>query len=165
MPHLLFYGPPGTGKTSAALAAARELFGAEKYQSRVLEMNASDDRGIGAIRTKVKAFAAASAASGGPTFKLIILDEADAMTTDAQNALRRLMEQYARVTRFCLICNYVSRIIEPLASRCGKFRFQPLPRAAIVGRLEMVCQSENLSPGTLVSVSSLVVAGCVWGCL
>jgi replication factor C subunit 2/4 len=115
---------------------------------RVLELNASDDRGIGAIRNKVKSFAAASAASGGPTFKLIILDEADAMTSDAQNALRRLMETHARVTRFCLICNYVSRIIEPLASRCAKFRFQPLPAEAMMERLRLVADSEGLTART-----------------
>ena len=92
LPHLLFYGPPGTGKTSAALAAARELYGAERAPGRILELNASDDRGIGAIRTKVKTFASTTTSHGGPAFKLVILDECDSLTADAQNALRRIFE-------------------------------------------------------------------------
>ena len=109
-----------TQHSSTILALAKEMFGAS-FKSRVLELNASDERGISIVREKVKAFAqtSVSTADGGPGFKLIILDEADAMTGDAQSALRRTMEKYTRVTRFCLICNYVSRIIEPLASRCA----------------------------------------------
>ncbi|KAL1922592.1 uncharacterized protein VTP21DRAFT_10131 [Calcarisporiella thermophila] len=149
LPHLLFYGPPGTGKTSTILALARELFGPELMHTRVLELNASDERGIQVIREKVKNFARTAIGQGVsgypcPPFKIIILDEADTMTNDAQSALRRTMETYSKVTRFCLICNYVTRIIEPLASRCAKFRFKPLDIMNTRTRLEMISQAEGV---------------------
>ncbi|KAI0262932.1 P-loop containing nucleoside triphosphate hydrolase protein [Gloeopeniophorella convolvens] len=155
LPHMLFYGPPGTGKTSTILALARQLFGPDNFRTRVLELNASDERGISIVREKVKNFArqtprAETVASDGkrypcPPYKIIILDEADSMTQDAQGALRRIMENYARITRFCLVCNYVTRIIEPLASRCSKFRFKPLDSSSARARLEHIAMAERVS--------------------
>jgi len=154
--HLLFYGPPGTGKTSTILALARQLYGPTLFKSRVLELNASDERGINVVRTKIKNFAqytvnkGAEAKAAGfkcPPYKIIILDEADSMTRDAQTALRRTMEKYSNITRFCLICNYVSRIIAPVASRCSKFRFQPLSRDCMLSKLREIGAAENLQFG------------------
>ncbi|KAL0268348.1 UNVERIFIED_CONTAM: hypothetical protein PYX00_010323 [Menopon gallinae] len=143
-PNLLFYGPPGTGKTSIILAAARQLFG-DIYKDRILELNASDDRGIQVIRDKVKTFSQLSARKSCPPFKIIILDEADAMTKAAQAALRRIMEVNAKTTRFCLVCNYVSRIIPPLTSRCSKFRFKPIGKEKMLERLEEICREEKVN--------------------
>lgn len=157
---MLFYGPPGTGKTSTILALAKELYGPTLAKSRVLELNASDERGISIVREKVKTFArmSISQASGAdrkdhpcPPYKIVILDEADSMTSDAQSALRRTMELYSKTTRFCLICNYVTRIIDPIASRCAKFRFKPLDETNAIGRLEYIATQEELNyePGVL----------------
>lgn len=147
LPHLLFYGFPGTGKTSTIVAVGRQLFGPDfRKNGRFLELNASDDRGIKVVREKVKSFAqgAISSASGLPPFKIIVLDEADSMTGDAQSALRRMMENYSKVTRFCLICNYVSRIIEPVASRCAKFRFAPLEKISMASRVRFIASEEHV---------------------
>ncbi|KAH8885177.1 replication factor C [Thozetella sp. PMI_491] len=153
LPHMLFYGPPGTGKTSTILALARELYGPELMKSRVLELNASDERGISIVREKVKDFARMQLTNPAPgykakypcpPFKIIILDEADSMTQDAQSALRRTMETYSKITRFCLICNYVTRIIDPLASRCSKFRFKSLDQGNAKKRLEDIAQLEGV---------------------
>jgi replication factor C subunit 2/4 len=153
---MLFYGPPGTGKTSTILALAKSLFGPALYRSRILELNASDERGIAIVRDKVKNFARAQLSQPTgldaayraqypcPPFKIIILDEADSMTQDAQSALRRTMETYSRITRFCLVCNYVTRIIEPLASRCSKFRFKMLDNSAAGSRVAHIAREEGL---------------------
>ncbi|KAI9172059.1 Replication factor C subunit [Paramyrothecium foliicola] len=154
LPHMLFYGPPGTGKTSTVLALAKELYGPEMMKSRVLELNASDERGISIVREKVKNFARMQLTNPTPgyrqkypcpPFKIIILDEADSMTQDAQSALRRTMETYSKITRFCLICNYVTRIIDPLASRCSKFRFKSLDQGNAKKRLGDIAEKEGVA--------------------
>lgn len=150
---MLFYGPPGTGKTSTVLALAKELYGPELIKSRVLELNASDERGISIVREKVKDFARMQLSNPSaayrllypcPPYKIIILDEADSMTQDAQSALRRTMETYSKITRFCLICNYVTRIIDPLASRCSKFRFKSLDQGNAKKRVEEIADKEGV---------------------
>lgn len=160
MPHLLFYGPPGTGKTTSILAVAHELFGPDYMKLRVKELNASDDRGIQVVREKVKSFAQGSVSSLAskvqsdgntyplPPFKLIILDEADALLPDAQAALRRMMEDFTDVTRFCILCNYVSKIIDPIASRCAKFRFKALTKSALLQRITFIAESEGIQIST-----------------
>lgn len=125
------------------------MFGHDLYKSRVLELNASDDRGISVVREKIKKFAQIAVTkhqnSTCPNFKIIILDEADSLTSDAQSALRRVIEKYTKVTRFCLICNYISKIIDPLASRCVKFRFKPISEESHLHRLQYICQQENIN--------------------
>lgn len=125
LPHLLFVGPAGVGKTTAILALARDLYG-PTYRNFILELNASDERGIDTIREKVKHFARTAPISGEVPFKILIMDEADSLTPPAQHALRRIMEVYTRTCRFCLIGNYSESIIEPIQSRCSIFRFNPL---------------------------------------
>lgn len=165
LPHLLFYGPPGTGKTSTILAIARQLYGPQVFRRRILELNASDERGINVVRTKIKTFSQVMASSEVvpghpcPPYKLVVLDEADSMTPDAQAALRRTMETYSSSTRFCLICNYVTRIIEPLASRCAKFRFRLLPEEAMRGRLDHIAQAEGFRCSDAVKQQLTLVSG------
>uniref|UniRef100_A0A674PLY8 Activator 1 subunit 5 n=1 Tax=Takifugu rubripes TaxID=31033 RepID=A0A674PLY8_TAKRU len=142
LPHLLFYGPPGTGKTSTILACARQLYKDKEFNSMVLELNASDDRGIDVVRGPILSFASTRTIFK-KGFKLVILDEADAMTQDAQNALRRVIEKFTENTRFCLICNYLSKIIPALQSRCTRFRFGPLSPDQMIPRLEHVIQQER----------------------
>eukprot|EP00897_Mesotaenium_endlicherianum_P002333 jgi/Mesen1/2127/ME000152S01210 len=145
LPHLLLYGPPGTGKTSTILAVARKLYG-NQFQNMILELNASDDRGIDVVRNQVQDFASTQSISFGAkaNVKLVILDEADAMTKDAQFSLRRIIEKYTKSTRFCLICNYVSKIIPALQSRCTRFRFAPLDGPNVHSRLSLVIQQEGI---------------------
>lgn len=149
LPNLLFYGPPGTGKTTVALALVQQFFGKD-WRSRVREMNASDERGIGAIRERVKTFAQLAIGNSSDSkakFRVVILDEADSMTHDAQAALRRIMEEFVGVTRFIIICNYVSKIIDPLHSRCSKFRFQLIAPQFQKTRLLHICEQEQVKLG------------------
>jgi replication factor C small subunit len=143
MPHLLFAGPAGVGKTTLALVIARKLFG-DKWRENFLELNASDERGIDVIRVKVKDFARTRAIGDVP-FKIIYLDECDALTREAQQALRRTMENYTQTCRFILSCNYSSKIIDPIQSRCTVFRFKPLPKEDIYKIIEKIARAEDLS--------------------
>ncbi|KAK9452926.1 P-loop containing nucleoside triphosphate hydrolase protein [Dipodascopsis uninucleata] len=143
VPHLLFYGPPGTGKTSTILAIAREIYG-NSFRNMVLELNASDDRGIDVVRDQIKTFASTRQMFGSG-FKLIILDEADAMTNAAQNALRRIMEKYTTHTRFCILANYIHKLTPAIQSRCTRFRFSPIPQYSIRSRINVVIEKENVN--------------------
>jgi len=143
MPHLLFAGPAGVGKTTLALVIARKLFG-DRWHENFLELNASDERGIDVIRVKVKDFARTRAIGDVP-FKIIYLDECDALTKDAQQALRRTMENYTQTCRFILSCNYSSKIIDPIQSRCSIFRFKPLSKEDIFKIIDRIARAEKLS--------------------
>ncbi len=142
MPHLLFSGPAGVGKTTLALVIAKSLFG-DAWRENVLELNASDERGIDIIRVKVKEFARTRAIGDAP-FKIIYLDECDALTKEAQQALRRTMENYTQTCRFILSCNYSSKIIDPIQSRCTLFRFKPLSKEDIFGIIDTIAKEEDL---------------------
>jgi replication factor C subunit 3/5 len=166
LPHLLFYGPPGTGKTSTILACAKQMYKNAEFNAmvrliftkisltiqklklnaftrkKVLELNASDDRGIGVIRDQIMSFASTKTIFN-KGFKLIILDEADAMTHDAQNALRRILEKFTENVRFCIICNYLNKIIPAIQSRCTRFRFGPLHDDKMKARLTHIIEQEK----------------------
>jgi len=143
LPHLMFTGPPGVGKTASAVSIAREMFG-ESWSENFTELNASDERGIDIVRNKIKTFAK-TAPIGGASFKIIFLDEADALTSDAQSALRRTMERYSSNCRFILSCNYSSKIIEPIQSRCAIYRFKSLSDDAVSKRLQYIAGAEGLT--------------------
>ncbi len=145
IPHLLFFGPSGCGKTSTILALAKEIFGTKYWNDRVIELNASDERGIKVVREKIKRYAMNSVSIDNdiPPWKIIILDEADNMTSDSQFALRKIMEDYSKVTRFCIICNYHNKIIDPIVSRCSMYRFKPIPKENIYKKLKDICNQEN----------------------
>jgi len=142
IPHLLFAGPAGIGKSTLALIVVKELFG-KNWRDNYLELNASDERGIDVVRQKVKTFARTKALEKVP-FKIIFLDEADALTKEAQNALRRTMENYTSTCRFILSCNYSSKIIDPIQSRCAVFRFRLLEKKDIDQIIKKISQQENL---------------------
>jgi len=143
LPHLLFTGSAGVGKTTAAVTLAREFF-PHNWQRNFREMNASDERGIDVVRNQIKEFAR-TGRDGDVPFKILFLDEADALTTDAQAALRRTMESYAQTCRFILSCNYSSKIIDPIQSRCAIYRFKPLGADAIKEEIRRIAGKENLS--------------------
>ena len=142
VPHCIFAGPPGTGKTTAALCLARDLYG-DAFREHVMELNASDERGINVVRETVKTFARARSIGEVP-FKIMILDESDNMTTDAQQALRRTMERYTETCRFILCANYSGKIIEPIQSRCAPFRFTFLPREEQDKYLKHIAENEDV---------------------
>lgn len=156
IPHMIFYGPPGTGKTTTILACAKKIYGS-KYRSMILELNGSDDRGINVVREQIKKFSATNSKISSliisndecnafnTKVKLVILDEADAMTYDAQFALRRVVESYTESTRFCLICNYLTKIIPALQSRCQLFRFAPINNKDHLNKLNMVVANEHIN--------------------
>jgi replication factor C subunit 3/5 len=168
LPHLLLYGPPGTGKTSTVLALARRIYGGKNMRQMVLELNASDDRGIDVVREQIKTFSSTKQIFAGSfdkskaddsiaNFKLIILDEADAMTSTAQMALRRIMEKYTANTRFCIIANYTHKLSPALLSRCTRFRFSPLKEADIRQLVDKVIDEEkvNIAPDAVAALVTL----------
>jgi replication factor C small subunit len=142
VPHCIFAGPPGTGKTTAALCLSRDLYG-DAYREHTMELNASDERGIDVVRETVKTFARMKSIGEIP-FKIMILDEADNMTSDAQQALRRTMERYTGTCRFVMCANYSGRIIEPIQSRCAPFRFTYLPREEHDCHLNQIAKDEKV---------------------
>lgn len=161
IPHMIFYGPPGTGKTTTILACAKKIYGSN-YRSMILELNGSDDRGINVVREQIKSFSATDSKISSiftkidgdensaneiykTNIKLVILDEADAMTYDAQFALRRVVESYTNSTRFCLICNYLTKIIPALQSRCQMFRFAPINNTNHYNKIKNITNLEQMN--------------------
>lgn len=174
IPHMLFAGPAGCGKTATALSIAYELYG-ENWKQNILNLNASDERGIDVVRGKVKDFARTKPMGNVP-FKLIFLDESDALTPEAQQALRRTMEAFSTISRFILAANYSSRIIDPIQSRCAVFRFSSLKEADVKHFIERIVKGEKLkiddsaieaiiklSEGDLRKVANILQASSVLG--
>ncbi|NEU55394.1 replication factor C small subunit [Halorussus sp. MSC15.2] len=154
LPNLLFSGPAGVGKTTSAVAIAKQLYG-DDWEQNFLELNASDQRGIDVVRDRIKNFARSS--FGGHSYRIIFLDEADSLTSDAQSALRRTMEQFSNNTRFILSCNYSSKIIDPIQSRCATFRFGPIGDEAIAEQTRKIAAEEGIET-TEDGVEALVYA-------
>lgn len=144
VPNVLLYGPQGTGKTAAAMAFAKDKYG-DDWRNHLLQLNASDERGIDVVREKIKSFASQGGVMGDHGFNIILLDEVDNMTRDAQPAMRRIMEDYSDRTRFFLICNYPNKLIDPIQSRCAPLNISPLSDAQIVDLLEDVAESEGVT--------------------
>jgi replication factor C small subunit len=157
LPHLLFAGPAGIGKSTLALVTAKQMFGSE-WRQNFLELNASDERGIDVVRVKVKDFARTKAIGAVP-FKIIFLDECDALTRDAQQALRRTMENYAATCRFILACNYSSKIIDPIQSRCAMFRFRPLAQEHMIDIVDLIEKKESLKLDKDAKLALIEVSG------
>ena len=143
IPHMIFYGPPGTGKTTTILACAKKIYG-QNYRSMILELNGSDDRGINIIRSQIKYFSKIKNLTVPNKPKIIILDEADSLTYDAQFALRRVMEKYTNNVRFCLICNYLNKLIPAIHSRCTLFKFSTIQYDAIYSKIIEICEKEQI---------------------
>ena len=149
LPHLLFHGGSGTGKTSTVMALVMQLYGPKRINEKVLELNASDENGINVVRDKIIKFANIVVGSAdprypSPSFKIIILDEADSMTSEAQTALKKVMESTCEITRFVFICNYESKIIDAIKSRCADFRFSPIPDDLMIEKLKTIAKDENI---------------------
>ena len=157
LPHLLFAGSAGIGKSTLALVTAKKMFGPE-WKQNFLELNASDERGIDVVRVKVKDFARTKAIGNVP-FKIIFLDECDALTRDAQQALRRTMENYAATCRFILACNYSSKIIDPIQSRCAMFRFRPLAKEHMLDLVNFIVEKESLNVDDAAKEALIEVSG------
>ena len=150
MPHFIIYGNSGIGKTTAISALCHQLFGPRRYHEHVLELNASDERGIGVVRDKIIKFAKLAIGTRDPRYlcpdyNVIVLDEADAMTKEAQSALRKVIEERSKTTRFVLICNYINQIIEPINSRCVKLKFKPISTEDIIKKLYSIAINEKIN--------------------
>lgn len=156
LPHLIFYGPPGTGKTSTILAICNEIFPNELKHNRLFEFNASDDRGIKFIRDKIKKISNLQIIpkKNVPPIKMIILDEVDTLTPDSQYALRRIMENSSIHTRFCLICNYPNKLIDPIISRCAQFRFKPIPSKVIEEKFNIILKNEKIK--SIIKITKMI---------
>jgi replication factor C small subunit len=145
MPNIMLAGQQGIGKTAMAVAFAKEKYGQDDWKNYVLQLNASDERGIDTVRNRIKDQFAQMSMVGDEDYKIVILDESDALTNDAQTAMRRVMEDYADITRFFLLCNYPNKLIDPIQSRCSVFRMKPLPEEELIGLLAEVCEGEGVS--------------------